>query len=111
VNKFRSPGVPFHPLESGYAGFVLTVAGVRIYHAGDTDQIPEMQSLRVDVALLPVGGHYTMTAIEAVQAAAVIRPQIAVPMHMGAIVGSRADAEYFRDQANCAVEILPLENQ
>lgn len=97
VNKFRSNGVPFHPREAGHCGYIVTVAGERLYFAGDTDYIPEMAGIRCDVALLPVGGTYTMTAEEAAQAAADINPRVAVPMHWGGgVVGSRADAERFR---------------
>lgn len=108
VNKFRSPGVPFHPRESGYVGFVVTVEGQRIYHAGDTDCIPEMGSINADIALLPVSGTYVMTADEAVEAAAIIKPQIAIPMHIGRGIGSLADAEHFKEKASVPVEILPM---
>ena len=108
VNKFRSPGVPFHPRESGYVGFVVTVEGQRIYHAGDTDCIPEMGSINADIALLPVSGTYVMTADEAVEAAAIIKPQIAIPMHTGRGIGSLADAERFKEKASVPVEILPM---
>lgn len=97
VNKFRSPGVPFHPREAEHVGYVVTVEGERLYFAGDTDHIPEMADIACDVALLPVGGTYTMTAEEAAQAAADIGPKVAVPMHWGSgVVGARADAERFR---------------
>jgi len=109
VNKFRSPGVPFHPREAGYVGFVVTLGGVRIYHAGDTDHIPEMGAVRADIALLPVSGIYVMTAEEAVEAAAEIKPQIAIPMHVGRGIGSLADAERFKDKASVQVQILPME--
>ena len=109
VNKFRSPGVPFHPKESGYVGFILTLEGQRIYHAGDTDSIPEMGSLDVDIALLPVSGIYVMTADEAIEAARTIKPQVAIPMHIGRGIGSLADAEHFKDRASVPVEILPME--
>ncbi len=108
VNKFRSPGVPFHPRESGYVGFVVTVEGQRIYHAGDTDCIPEMGSINADIALLPVSGTYVMTADEAVEAAAIIKPQIAIPMHIGRGIGSLTDAERFKEKASVPVEILPM---
>ncbi|MFV2045081.1 MAG: MBL fold metallo-hydrolase, partial [Anaerolineales bacterium] len=97
VSKFRIPGVPFHPQESGHVGFILTVGGVRIYHAGDTDVIPEMDDIETDVALLPAAGTYTMTADEAAQAANRIKPKVAIPMHYGTIVGSVRDAQRFRD--------------
>ncbi len=109
VNKFRSPGVPFHPQESGHVGFILTVGGVRIYHAGDTDVIPEMDDIEADIALLPVGGTYTMTADEAAQAANRIKPKVAIPMHHGAIVGSVRDAQRFRDLCQMEVVILSQE--
>ncbi len=109
INKFRSPGVPFHPQESGYVGFVFTLEGRRIYHAGDTDFIPEMESLDVDVALLPVSGTYVMTADQAAEAVAAIKPQIAIPMHISRGIGSLADAEYFKEKASVPVEILPIE--
>lgn len=86
----------YHPREAGHVGFIVTIGGERVYFAGDTDRIPEMAGFRCDVALLPVGGTYTMTAEEAALAASDIQPLVAVPMHWGAgIVGSRADAERF----------------
>jgi len=109
VNKFRSPGVPFHPQESGHVGFVLTVGGLRIYHAGDTDVIPEMDDIEADIALLPVGGTYTMTADEAAQAANRIKPKVTIPIHWGAIVGSVRDAQRFRDLCQMEVVILSQE--
>lgn len=107
TSKFRSSGVPFHPPSAGYVGYVVEMGGVRIYHAGDTDFIPEMKKLRgIDVALLPVSGIYVMTAQEAAEAANAIKPKVAVPMHYDAIVGSKADAQYFKEHCACAVEIL-----
>jgi len=110
VNKFRSPGEPFHPKEAGHVGFVITVEGKRIYHAGDTDHIPEMADLEpVDVALLPVSGVYVMTAEEAVEAARTIEPGIAIPMHVGRGIGSPDAAARFRDDAPVDVVVLEME--
>ncbi len=109
VSKFRSPGVPFHPRESQHVGFIFTVAGYRIYHTGDTDVIPEMRTFEVDIALLPVSGIYVMTADEAVEAARLLRPQLAIPMHVGAGIGGVADADRFKAKASVPVQILPLE--
>jgi L-ascorbate metabolism protein UlaG (beta-lactamase superfamily) len=107
VNKFRRPGVPFHPKEAGYVGFVITVDDQRIYHAGDTDHIPEMAELgRIDVALLPVSGTYVMTVDEAVEAARTIQPAVAIPMHVGRGIGSLADAEVFKAKAPAEVVVL-----
>jgi L-ascorbate metabolism protein UlaG (beta-lactamase superfamily) len=77
-------------------GYAVTVAGQRIYHAGDTDFIIEMEKLRVDIALLPVGGTYTMNAEEAASAANWIKPKLAIPMHYSGVVGSKSDAEKFK---------------
>jgi len=96
----------YHPRSNNWVGYILTVDGRRIYHAGDTDRIPEMKNFRVDVAMLPVGGTYTMGAEEA--AAAVnedIKPQAAVPIHY-TVVGSEADAERFSQLANVPVTIF-----
>lgn len=110
TSKFRSPGNPFHPKADGKLGFVLSIGGLRIYHAGDTDHIPEMaQVTGVDVALLPVSGTYVMTADEAARACEGIQPKVAIPMHYGSIVGSAADAETFRKGVKCRVEVLTPE--
>ncbi|MBN2005073.1 MAG: MBL fold metallo-hydrolase [Anaerolineae bacterium] len=95
VNKFRAPGIPFHPREDLHVGYIVTVADVRIYFAGDTDHIPEMAGFKCDIALLPVSGTYVMTVEEAADAANTIRPQIAIPMHYGAGIGSGDDGKRF----------------
>jgi L-ascorbate metabolism protein UlaG (beta-lactamase superfamily) len=109
TNKYRSPGVHFHPKESGFVGYVFTVEGQRIYFAGDTDPIPEMADIKADVALLPVSGTYVMTAEEAVEAAATLQPQVAIPMHVGRGIGSLDATEEFKRNASVPVEILPME--
>jgi len=109
VNKFRSPGQPFHPKQTEMVGFIITVNGVRIYHAGDTDMIPEMDRFKVDIACIPVSGTYVMTAEEAAEFTKHIKPKIAIPMHYGAIVGDKADAEKFKRLASCEVQILSKE--
>ena len=111
VNKFRAPGQVFHPKEEGGVGFLVNLAGVKIYHAGDTDNIPEMEGLQPDVALIPVSGTYVMTAEEAAEALKRIRPKVAIPMHYGAIVGSRRDAERFSQLAPKEVKVVILEKE
>ena len=85
----------FHPQVNHWLGFILTVDGVRVYHAGDTDYVPEMIDIRADIAQLPVSGTYVITAEEAAQAAIAIGPKIAVPMHYAAVVGTTDDADRF----------------
>ncbi len=98
----------FHPKASGMLGFVVTVEGTRIYHAGDADFIPEMKDVKADVALLPVSGTYVMTAEEAVQAALEIQPQVAIPMHFGSIVGSEDDAQRFAESLKGSIKVVIL---
>lgn len=95
----------FHPRENGWLGFVVTVGGKRIYYCGDTDLIPEMETIRADIMLVPVGGTYTMTAEEAARAVNTIRPEIAIPIHYDDIVGSVEDARRFKDLCEVPVEI------
>jgi L-ascorbate metabolism protein UlaG (beta-lactamase superfamily) len=89
-------GKSYHPRANGWVGFIITLGGKRIYHAGDTDAIPEMKKLSVDIALLPIGGTYTMTAEEAAGIANEFKPKVVVPMHWGTIVGSEMDARRFK---------------
>jgi L-ascorbate metabolism protein UlaG (beta-lactamase superfamily) len=112
VNKFRSPGEPFHPKEAGHVGFVITLDGQRIYHAGDTDPIPEMADLQekaIDIAFLPVSGTYVMTVDEAVEAAQAIQPKVVIPMHVGRGIGSLEDAQAMKEKAPVEVVILDIE--
>ena len=107
TSKRDPDGNLFHPREAGGVGYVLNVRGERLYHCGDTDVIPEMDEVAgVDVALLAVSGVYVMTAAEAAEAARRIAPRVAVPMHWGDHLGTRADAEAFADAAPVEVKIL-----
>jgi len=92
----------FHPKEEEWVGYLIKTDGVIIYHAGDTDVIPEMKKLtgykqqgKQVVALLPVGGRFTMTAEEAAEAAKTIKPNFAIPIHYGSVAGSEDDAKEF----------------
>lgn len=109
VDKFRQPGEVFHPRAAGGLGYIVELDGRRIYHAGDTDAIPEMRDVRCDVALLPVSGTYVMTAEEAAEACRMISATAVVPMHFGDIVGTAADAARFEGLCGIPVTVLPLE--
>lgn len=100
----------FHPKANGWVGYVLTLStGQRIYHTGDTDVTPEMKAVEADVALMPCGGTYTMTAAEVAAAANVFKPAVLIPMHWGDIVGSRADADAVTKAFSGKTEIRPVE--
>ncbi len=101
---------PFHPKEDNKVGFLFELNDTTIYHAGDTDLIPEMSDLKPDIALLPVSGTYVMTAQEAAKAVEKIKPKIAIPMHYGIIIGSEKDAIEFKQLVkSCEVQILTKE--
>ena len=103
-------GKTFHRKQAGHLGFVITLGEERLYFTGDADYIPEMDNIVCDVALLPVSGKYVMTAEEAAQAAEAIQPKVAVPMHYGAgVVGTKEDAERFRDLCPVPVVIMEAE--
>jgi L-ascorbate metabolism protein UlaG (beta-lactamase superfamily) len=107
TSKRDKDGKPFHPRDAGWVGYELNVRGERLYHSGDTDVIPEMDSVTgVDVALLPVSGVYVMTAQEAAEAARRIQPRVAVPMHWGSHIGTEHDARMFADNAPVEVRIM-----
>jgi L-ascorbate metabolism protein UlaG (beta-lactamase superfamily) len=102
-----NPNKQFHPRANNWVGFVIEVGSKRIYYAGDTDLTDEMKSLKeIDVALLPVGGTYTMNAAEAAEATKHFKPKQAIPYHWGDIVGGRADAEEFSETVECEVQVL-----
>lgn len=105
VTKFRDKEkkVHFHGKKERFVGYVIKHGSTIVYHAGDTDLIPEMQKLtgygkhgNRFVALLPVSGTYVMTAEEAVEAAALLKADVVIPMHYGAgVVGTLEDAQRF----------------
>lgn len=98
-------GKRFHPRSANNLGYVVELDGERIYHAGDTDRIPEMKGLRPDVALLPVGGTYTMDATEAAAAVEDLQAGRVIPIHWGTVVGDRKDAELLKKLCKVPVEI------
>jgi L-ascorbate metabolism protein UlaG (beta-lactamase superfamily) len=102
-----NPKKKFHPREKNWLGFVIEVGSKRIYYAGDTDLTDEMRAVKnIDVALLPVGGTYTMNAAEAAEATTYIKPKLAIPYHWGDIVGNRDDAQQFAQEAECKVTVM-----
>ncbi len=103
----------YHDRSYGGLGFLISVVRMDIYFAGDTDLIPEMDKVGCDVALLPVGGAFTMSYEEAAEAARRIRPLHAIPMHYGLeIPGSRDFGRCFVQMVNSGIRAveLPIEN-
>ena len=90
----------FHPKESNWVGYILTIEGKSIYVAGDTDINEENKNVKCDIALLPVGGTYTTNYEEAAELANLINPELVIPTHYGEIVGEKEDAIKFKKLIN-----------
>lgn len=114
LNKTGIQAVPaynvkksYHPKENRWVGYLVEMEGISVYHAGDTDFIPEMERINPYVALLPIGGTYTMGVDDALKAVESLNPHIVIPMHYGDIVGSVNDAKRFAKNCTKAeVKIL-----
>ncbi|MBO6137062.1 MAG: MBL fold metallo-hydrolase [Lachnospiraceae bacterium] len=92
-NNFK----PFHTKKAGWNGYIIVYNQTRIYVAGDTDANKDNRTVKCDVALVPIGGTYTMNAREAAEFINEIRPKVAIPTHYGSIVGSFKDANEFAE--------------
>ena len=100
----------FHPRAKGYVGYLLTVGGVRVYVAGDTERIPAMKSFTADIAFVPLGQTYTMSGPEeAAQAVLDVKARVAIPYHWGMYEGTREDALRFRQLLEGKVRVLILD--
>lgn len=98
----------FHPKENEWVGYVIEIEGTRYYIAGDTDITSENKQVKCEVALVPVGGTYTMTYAEAAELVNLIKPAKAIPTHYGDIVGEKDDGEKFKELLNPKIECIIL---
>ena len=98
----------FHQKENNWVGYLIVLNDTTYYIAGDTDLTEEIQKVKCDVAFVPVGGTYTMTAPEAAELVNIIKPKVAVPIHYGSIVGTKQDAEKFKENVNSEAECETL---
>lgn len=94
----------FHPKENNWVGYILKIDGISYYIAGDTDITEENKKIKCDVAFVPVGGTYTMTAKEAAELVNIIKPKEAIPIHYGDIVGTKEDATTFVNSLENGIE-------
>lgn len=100
---------PFHSRGKG-VGFIIKIDDKTIYHAGDTDKIPEMSELgKIDLAFLPIGGTYTMNIQEAAAAVEIIKPKVVIPMHYNTLAEIKADPEEFKKLVGKKSEVIILE--
>ena len=88
---------PFHPRENNWLGYVVTYNNITYYVAGDTDKTKESENVKCDIALIPIGGHFTMDANEATELVKTINPQVVIPTHYGSIVGDKLDGNKLKD--------------
>lgn len=102
----------YHPKEKGFLGYILTTNGIRIYHAGDTERIPEMKTFSCDIALTPLGQTYTMNSVkEATQAVLDVKARAAIPIHYGMYEGTPEDAQQFKKMLKDKVNVYILDNR
>ncbi len=97
---------PFHPRRAEWVGYILRLEGKRIYIAGDTGATKEAKKVRCDIALVPIGGTYTMDAKRAADLVNIIRPEYAIPTHYGSIVGKRSDGQTFAGLVKSPVKVV-----
>lgn len=96
---------PFHPKNHGWVGYIVETDGVRIYVAGDTDITKENKEVSCDVALVPIGGTYTMDARKAAELVNIIQPKTAIPTHYGSVAGTQEDEEIFRANVDPSISV------
>ena len=97
----------FHPKENGWVGYTLTINGLSYTICGDSDKTPELENIKTDILLVPVGGTYTMNAQEAATLTNIIKPQLVIPTHYGSVVGTANDGKIFCDNvSNVQTKIL-----
>lgn len=97
----------FHAREKKFVGYLLTVDGIKIYHPGDTERIPEMKEIKCDIVFMPLGQTYTMQNVEeAVNAVLDVQAKVAIPFHYGMYEGATADAQSFKDLLKGKVEVV-----
>ena len=100
----------FHPKENQWTGFIIVVDGIKVYHAGDTERIPEMKEIECDIILLPLGQTYTMNSVEeAAEAALDTGAEIAIPIHYGMYEGTQEDALKFKELLDGKIKVVILE--
>ena len=97
---------PFHPKSSEWVGYIFMINGKRIYVAGDTDDTKEARSVRCDIALVPIGGTFTMDARKAAELINEIQPEVAIPVHYGTAVGKISDGDEFAKRVKEPVKVV-----
>ena len=98
----------FHLREYNYVGYLITINDETIYVAGDIDNIEEARKIKPDIALVPIGGTYTMDYLEASNLINEMKPKVVIPTHYKTVVGSYQDAIKFKELVNKDIETIIL---
>ena len=96
---------PFHTKGAGWVGYIFVIDGKRIYVAGDMDATKEARAVRCDVAIVPIGGFYTMDPQEAAELINAIKPSVAIPVHYGKVVGKPEYGKKFAANVNSPTKV------
>ena len=100
-------GKPFHPKNNNWLGYLVTYNSITYYIAGDTDKTEDNEKVKCDVALIPIGGHYTMDVKEASELVKIINPKVVIPTHYGSIIGSLEDGHKLKDNlSDTNIEVI-----
>ena len=94
---------PFHPRRNNWLGYIVTYNNITYYIAGDTDKTKEAEKVICDIALIPIGGTFTMNVKEAAKLINIIKPKIVIPTHYGSIVGSIKDGKKLKNNTDITV--------
>ena len=100
---------PFHTKSSKWLGYIVKMDGISYYVAGDTDPNEDVKKVKCDVALIPIGGHYTMDKKHAADLICEMKPKAVIPTHYGEIVGSPTDGSDFKDYIDIADKEIQVE--
>ena len=96
---------PYHPKDIGYVGYKINLDNTSYYIMGDTDVVPEIENVETNICFIPIGGKYTMDYQEAAEYINKIKPQIAIPIHYGSIVGDVSLKDKFKELINRDIEV------
>ena len=98
---------PFHPKSNNWLGYTITYNDITYYIAGDTDKTNEVENVHCDIALIPIGGHFTMDVSEAYELVSIIKPKVVIPTHYGSIIGSKSDGESLKNKLlNTEIKVI-----
>ena len=100
-------GKPFHPKNNNWLGYLVTYNNITYYIAGDTDKTEDNEKVKCDIALIPIGGHYTMDVKKATELVKIINPKVVIPTHYGSIIGSLEDGHKLKDNlSDTNIEVI-----